>query len=191
MSPAPAAHSSSAVPASSASRHACARKVLGRPKRRKLAGVFLWECSCEGLKLAHATCGPTRRLTRFALPGRPLRAVVPSSHEVCCENIYGRVRSHCRFGNRGTEYVSESVMKRMSGGTKRQCDRALVYGRAEPARTRGVRTVPSLERFNAVQNGLKQQSPGLNCSKLAAARPGAPPASPAARPDAPGTAPAG
>ena len=36
-----------------------------------------------------------------------------------------RVRSHHRFRNRGTDYVSESGMKWMSGGTKRQCDRAL------------------------------------------------------------------
>jgi hypothetical protein len=36
-----------------------------------------------------------------------------------------RVRSHCRFRNRGTEYASEYGMKWMSGCTKRQCDRAL------------------------------------------------------------------
>jgi hypothetical protein len=36
-----------------------------------------------------------------------------------------RVRSHCRFRNRGTEYVSESGKKWMQGSTKRQCDRAL------------------------------------------------------------------
>ena len=36
-----------------------------------------------------------------------------------------RGRSHCRFRNRGIEYVSESGMKRMNGSTKRQCDRAL------------------------------------------------------------------
>jgi hypothetical protein len=36
-----------------------------------------------------------------------------------------RVRSHCRFRNRGTDYISESGMKWMSGGAKRQCDRAL------------------------------------------------------------------
>jgi hypothetical protein len=36
-----------------------------------------------------------------------------------------RVRSHCRFRNRGTEYVSKSGVKGMSGSTKRQCDRAL------------------------------------------------------------------
>jgi hypothetical protein len=35
------------------------------------------------------------------------------------------IRSHCRFRNRSTEYVSESGMKWMSGGTKRQCGRAL------------------------------------------------------------------
>jgi hypothetical protein len=37
-----------------------------------------------------------------------------------------RVQSHCRFRKRGTEYVSESGIKWMSGGAKRQCDRALV-----------------------------------------------------------------
>jgi hypothetical protein len=36
-----------------------------------------------------------------------------------------RVRSHRRFRNRGTEYVSESGMKWMSGRTKRHCGRAL------------------------------------------------------------------
>jgi hypothetical protein len=36
-----------------------------------------------------------------------------------------RVRSHCRFRNSGAGYVSESGMKRTSGGAKRQCDRAL------------------------------------------------------------------
>ena len=35
-----------------------------------------------------------------------------------------RVRSHCRFRHRGTEYVSESGIKWMSGSTKRQRDRA-------------------------------------------------------------------
>ena len=37
-----------------------------------------------------------------------------------------RVRPHCRFRNRGTEYVSKSGINWMSGGAKRQCDRALV-----------------------------------------------------------------
>ena len=36
-----------------------------------------------------------------------------------------RPRSHCRFRTRGTEYVSEFVMKWMSGSTERQCDRTL------------------------------------------------------------------
>jgi hypothetical protein len=40
-----------------------------------------------------------------------------------------RVRSHCRFRSRGTDCVSESGMKRMSGGAKRRCDRA----RSRPA----------------------------------------------------------
>jgi hypothetical protein len=36
-----------------------------------------------------------------------------------------RVRLHCRFRNRGTKYVSDSVIKWASGGAKRQCDLAL------------------------------------------------------------------
>ena len=36
-----------------------------------------------------------------------------------------RVRSHWRFRNKGTEYVSNSGIKWMRCGTKRQCDRAL------------------------------------------------------------------
>jgi hypothetical protein len=35
-----------------------------------------------------------------------------------------RVRSHCRFRNRSTEYVRKFDMKWISGSTKRQCDRA-------------------------------------------------------------------
>jgi hypothetical protein len=31
-----------------------------------------------------------------------------------------RVRLHCRFSNRGTEHVSESGVKRMDDGTKRE-----------------------------------------------------------------------
>jgi hypothetical protein len=40
-------------------------------------------------------------------------------------NSRPRVRSHCRFSNRGTEYVSESGMKWVSGSAKQECDRAL------------------------------------------------------------------
>ena len=36
-----------------------------------------------------------------------------------------RVRSHCRFRKRGTEYVSEAGMTWKRGRVKRQCDRAL------------------------------------------------------------------
>jgi hypothetical protein len=36
-----------------------------------------------------------------------------------------RVRSHCRFTQRGAGYGGKSGMKWMSGSTKRQCDRAL------------------------------------------------------------------
>jgi hypothetical protein len=50
-----------------------------------------------------------------------------------------RVRSHCRFRNRGAEYVRESGIKWMRGSTRRQCDRALVRPprrRPQPRRPR-------------------------------------------------------
>jgi hypothetical protein len=37
---------------------------------------------------------------------------------------FGRI-VNASFRKRGTEYVNESGMKRMNGGAKRQCDRAL------------------------------------------------------------------
>jgi len=37
-------------------------------------------------------------------------------------------RSHCRFRNRGTDFLSESGITRVSGSAKRQCDRALPGG---------------------------------------------------------------
>ena len=45
--------------------------------------------------------------------------------------VWARVRSHCRFRNRGPKYFSESGMKWMSGSAKRQCDRALCPTRAD------------------------------------------------------------
>ena len=44
--------------------------------------------------------------------------------DFCAGPASPRVRSHCRFRYRGTEYVSKSGMKWMSGSTKRQCNRA-------------------------------------------------------------------
>ena len=44
---------------------AAARKVLGRPKRCKLAPTSLWEHSHKGLKLAQLA-GPTRRLAHLS-----------------------------------------------------------------------------------------------------------------------------
>ena len=50
--------------------------------------------------------------------------LIPPLRSANCHAGY-RVRSHCRFRNRGTKYVSESGMKWMRGATKRQCDRTL------------------------------------------------------------------
>jgi hypothetical protein len=51
---------------------------------------------------------------------------VPIGYNPSAERVTVRVRSHCRFSNRGTEYVGDSGMKWMSLRAKPQCDRALV-----------------------------------------------------------------
>jgi hypothetical protein len=64
-------------------------------------------------------------------PGGPagppeLAALISASSTVVSGRARSpRVRSHCRFRNRSTEYVRESGVEWMSGSTKRQCDRAL------------------------------------------------------------------
>jgi hypothetical protein len=55
-----------------------------------------------------------------------------------------RARSNCR--NRGTDYISESGMKWISGGARRQCDRAL-------ARRRRGRAQPLLRRLRDLVRG--------------------------------------
>jgi hypothetical protein len=57
-----------------------------------------------------------------------------------------RARSNCQFRNRGTDYISESGMKWMSGGARRQCDRAL-------ARCRRGRAQPLLRRLRDLVRG--------------------------------------
>jgi hypothetical protein len=58
-----------------------------------------------------------------AEPPRP--DLLPGHELLGAQRRLPRVRLHCRFRNRGPEYVSESGIKWMSGSTKRQCDRAL------------------------------------------------------------------
>ena len=72
---------------------------------------------------------------------------LPAARVQATQNLR-RVRSHCRFRNRGTEYVSEFGIKWLSGGAKRQCDRAL----AEPhaARAGGQRRPQAVEVVAAV-----------------------------------------
>jgi hypothetical protein len=58
-------------------------------------------------------------------PSRRPRGRGPRGHSGGAEAGSGRrVRSHCRFRNRGTEYVSESGMERMSGGARPSPQRA-------------------------------------------------------------------
>jgi hypothetical protein len=93
---------------------------------------------CERALARHGPASPEYAKLRKAHPfcyallsGTLGAQVTPASLATArspCDGRNGsrrRVRSHCRFRNRGTEYVREYGMKRMNGGTKRQCDRAL------------------------------------------------------------------
>ena len=75
------------------------------------------------------TPGPLRRLLhlRRALALLPLVLLSPAllQQHPALGRGEPRVRSHCRFSNRGTEYVNKSGMKWMRVSAKRQCDRAL------------------------------------------------------------------
>jgi hypothetical protein len=55
------------------------------------------------------------------------QAARPGAAAASAWPLHRRVRSHCRFRNRGTEDVSKSGTKRMGGGTTRQCGRALLH----------------------------------------------------------------
>ena len=68
-------------------------------------------------------------------PGLPVEAAAPAVDPGAAP----RVRPHCRFKKRGTEHVSESGMKWMSGGATQQCGRAL----ATPSRSDGNRMRPT------------------------------------------------
>jgi hypothetical protein len=77
-----------------------------------------------------------------------------------------RARSHCRFRSRGIEYVRKSGMKRMSGGAKRRCNRALsqTWPRREAIRLlgdvgvrtlgEGVREIPG-SKGSVVPSGIR------------------------------------
>jgi hypothetical protein len=76
------------------------------------------------LAVLHAGQNSARHFFRLRTPGR--HAARKSKHRNVT-GVWGRVRSH-RSRNRGTEYVSESGIKWMSGGIKRQRDRVLAWG---------------------------------------------------------------
>jgi hypothetical protein len=64
-------------------------------------------------------------MKKYPRLSRPWKKPPFSSLSVWSKGSEPRVRSHCCFRNRGTEYISESGIKWMSGSTTRQCDRAL------------------------------------------------------------------
>ena len=101
---------------------------------------------CAQVRSASQICRPTRPPARpsgrQAAPwlgeegatsssGGPRRPPPPPNTPAAPRASYSargrrpRVPLHCRFRNRGTEYVSDSGMKWMRGRTKRECDRAL------------------------------------------------------------------
>ena len=67
----------------------------------------------------------------------------------------GRVRSHCRFRYRATEYVRKSGVKWMSGGATRQRDRAPGRGRE-----RRVSRRPDGPNWHSSGHGALAQRPG-------------------------------
>jgi hypothetical protein len=80
-----------------------------------------------------------------------------------------RARSHCRFGKRDTDSLSESSVKWISGGAKRQCDRTLCVAQpgcwaAERWRTRG-----GVDGTTRAGCGGDSNEPCSCCSRLAAA----------------------
>ena len=62
-----------------------------------------------------------------------LHEVLPALVDLRAEAAVPGARSRCRFINRGTEYISESGVKRMRGRTERQYDRALAVPVLEAA----------------------------------------------------------
>ena len=86
------------------------------------------------------TIQPPYNLLKMARPRQPLgggRRAHGDGGAHKRELGRARVRSHCRFIHRGTESIRKSGMMWMSGGAKRQCDRAL--GRAGRASDRAHR----------------------------------------------------
>ena len=102
------------------------------------------------------TSGPTWRLSHLRgaaqLLAEDVIALLPPT----------RVRSYCRFRNRGTEYVSESCVKRMSSSAKQRCDRALPPPRAQRVDRMVLIGVPgqhALEKFPPGQLHLVLEGP--------------------------------
>jgi hypothetical protein len=102
--------------------------------------------------------------------GRPVRRdqLLPVLHEP--RRGAARARSHYRFRKSGTDYFCESSMKWMSGGAKRQCDRALGaapgrlrqrHGDPLPRRRLGVR--PAGWRRERARAALPFRS-AINCA---------------------------
>ena len=96
---------------------------LMRPQAYSIYGdTVVWYCMFEPLvRLSPSASLPPTHLADGGR-GRELRG---RDHPAVGRRQLRRpagVRSHSRFRNRGTEYLSESGLKRMSGGTKRQCD---------------------------------------------------------------------
>jgi hypothetical protein len=150
--------------------------VRGPPLPRPADPLQPCHPSCPELtaqpKLDHQTVWPRRVVPAVPILGSTKfrsddvqRCVVASASS---GRAGPRVRSHCRFRNRGTDYLGESGMKWMSGCTKRQCDRALARtpaaaDRGGPGQTlRTTRSGAARSRrscgFRAVQCSLEQFS---------------------------------
>jgi hypothetical protein len=98
----------------------CVRRAWRKSPRRP--AVHRQSAAAQGACLRPASAAP-RRVEGSSQPNPGAPSTEQTWH---APRAWGRrrVRSHCRFRNRSTEYVSEYGMKWMGGSTKRQCDRA-------------------------------------------------------------------
>ena len=111
-------------------------------------------CSTSGPHRGRGAPAPRTLEEQQAVLGGQARGLLETLGGL--REVWPRVRSHCRFRDRGTEYGNKSGIKWMSGGTKRQCDRAL----------RSATTAPLQQHSSATQFGgtIQQHNPAAHAT---------------------------
>jgi hypothetical protein len=128
---------------------------VGDCRRRLAVGVLVELDAAVG----------ARRGEQLAVAADGERAELGASLALVREHRVPRIRPHCRFRNRGTEFVRDSGVKGMSGSAKRQCDRALrvpAGGQVEAHELAGRRDGEQRRRALRVGAGLFVDEGGLS-----------------------------